>query len=74
MFDKNRKGTKIWVALIVVAVLVAITLLLQAQILSILSDMQAFILRPSYIMDTNPLPAMPTTYVMDSNPFPIGKF
>lgn len=74
MFDKNKKGTKIWVALVVVAILVVITLLLQAQILSILSEMQAFILKTNYVMDANPLPALPTNYVMDSNPFPIGKF
>ena len=63
-----------WIALIVVAVLVVITMLLQAQILAILSDMQAFILRSSYVMDANPLPAMPVNYVMDSNPLPIRTF
>ena len=74
MFDKNKKVTKIWIALIVVAVLVVITLLLQAQILSILSEMQAFIFKTSYVMDANPLPAMPSNYVMDANPLPARTF
>jgi flagellar basal body-associated protein FliL len=74
MFHNNTKNKKMWIALIVVAVLVVITMLLQAQILAILSDMQAFILRSSYVMDANPLPAMPVNYVMDSNPLPIRTF
>lgn len=60
-----------WIALIIVTVLVAITLLLQTQILNMLSDMQAFIFRTNWVMDANPLPAMPINTVMDSNPLPI---
>ena len=71
MFQNKTKNKNMWIALIIVAILVAITMLLQAQILAVLSDMQAFILKFNYIMDANPLPARPATFVMDSNPLPI---
>lgn len=71
MFNTHKKTNKMWIALIIVTILVAITLLLQTQILNILSDMQAFILKSTWVMDANPLPAMPVDTVMDSNPLPI---
>lgn len=71
MFNTHKKTNKMWIALIIVTVLVAITLLLQTQILNILSDMQTFFLKTTWTMDANPLPAMPTTTVLDSNPLPI---
>jgi hypothetical protein len=74
MFKTNKKNTYLWVTLVIVAILVVISMLLQAQILSILSDMHTFILKYSWVMDTNPLPAMPGEVVMDSNPLPIRTF
>ncbi|MFC1599735.1 hypothetical protein ACFL3T_01775 [Patescibacteria group bacterium] len=74
MFHKQTKNKNLWIALIVVTVLVAISMLLQAQILAVLSDMQAFIFKFNYVMDANPLPARPVDLVMDANPLPARTF
>lgn len=64
--DKNNK--KLWTLVLVVLVLVAVSLVMQAKVLSQLADLQTFILRSTYVMDTNPLPAI--NPIMDTNPLP----
>ncbi len=54
----------------IVLVLIAVSIIMQAQILNRLQDLQTFIFRSSFVMDTNPLPALDPNVVTDTNPLP----
>ncbi len=70
MFNDKAKNQKLWIMIIILVALVAITLLLQAQILVMLQDLQTYFFQSyEWVMDSNPMPPMKP--VMDSNPLPI---
>lgn len=66
----QNKSKKLWIMIIILTALVAVTLLLQAQILVMLQDLQTYFFQSyEWLMDSNPMPPMQP--VMDSNPLPI---
>lgn len=83
MFKHKGHSKKFWIVGVVIVALVTITLILQAQILFMLQDMQTYVLRTiapitkDYVMDSNPLPPVKPVdkgdYVSDSNPLPPVK-
>lgn len=77
MFEQKH-SKKFWTLAIILIALVTVTVVLQAQILMMLQDLQTSIFRSFYVpttieqvMDSNPLPIMPVETVSDSNPLPI---
>jgi len=81
MFANKRHSKKFWAIAVVLIALVTVTLVLQAQIIMMLKDLQTSIFRNfvptskiEYVMDSNPQPVMRNVdYVMDSNPQPVMK-
>jgi archaellum biogenesis protein FlaJ (TadC family) len=77
MFEKKHFDNKFWVIAIILIALVTITVVLQAQILMMLQDLQTSLFRSfvpttsiEQVMDSNPLPIKPVDIVSDSNPNP----
>jgi len=82
MFEK-KKNTNMWIILGTLLILVLISIILQAQILVMVSNLQASVFSDFFssnplppmkeaIMDSNPLPPMKEIF-MDSNPLPPMK-
>jgi hypothetical protein len=67
MFN-HKNSKKLWTVLVILAVLVAMSFILQTQILAKLNELQTFFLKNLYVEDANPLP--PKDYVQDANPLP----
>ncbi len=77
MFEKKH-ANKFWAIAIILIALVTVTVVLQAQILMMLRDLQTSLFRTlipttsiEQVMDSNPLPIKPVNTVSDSNPLPI---
>jgi len=67
MFEKkSHKNNKLWIAVLVLVVLAAVIIVLEAQILVTLKDLQTSVLR-NPIMDSNPMPPIKAWY-KDLNP------
>jgi len=70
MFEqKSHKNNKLWIALLVIIVLAAVMIVLEAQILVMLKDLQTSLFGSS-VMDMNPLPPMRGDMIKDINPLP----
>lgn len=77
MFEKKH-ANKFWIIAIILIALVTVTVVLQAQILMMLQDLQTSLFRSfvpttsiEKVLDSNPLPIKPVDTVSDSNPLPI---
>jgi hypothetical protein len=74
MFDEksHKNNKKLWITLIVILVLVAVMIVLEAQILVMLKDLQASVFGGAgdVIKDINPLPPAKGNWIMDINPLP----
>jgi len=74
---QQKHSKKFWTLAIILIALVTVTVVLQAQILMMLQDMQTSLFRSFFtptkietVMDSNPLPIMPVDTISDSNPHP----
>lgn len=66
---KKHSPKKLWITVLVLIGLVAATLIMQAKIMLMLQDLNAFVLR-SFVPYTAPIT---TDWVQDSNPMPPVK-